>query len=163
MKIEKISLKHKEAILEMCKEYNLNNEDYNGAFFIKNIIDYEEKIKELDNASNGILDNPSFVPYTCYVFIIEDKIVGVGSVRHYLNDYLEKFGGHIGYSIRPSERKKGYGSKALELLINQAKEMNIEKILITCNINNIGSKKVIENNNGKFINQIDETLRFEIK
>lgn len=163
MKIEKINLKHKEAILEMCKEYNLNNEDYNGAFFIKNIIDYEEKIKELDNASNGILENPSFVPYTCYVFIIEDKIVGVGSVRHYLNEYLEKFGGHIGYSIRPSERKKGYGSKALELLINQAKEMNIEKILITCNINNIGSKKVIENNNGKFINQIDETLRFEIK
>jgi predicted acetyltransferase len=163
MKIEKISLKHKEAILEMCKEYNLNNEDYNGAFFIKNIIDYEEKIKELDNASNGILDNPAFVPYTCYVFIIENKIVGVGSVRHYLNEYLEKFGGHIGYSIRPTERKKGYGSKALELLINQAKEMNIEKILITCNINNIGSKKVIENNNGKFINQIDETLRFEIK
>jgi predicted acetyltransferase len=163
MKIEKISLKHKEAILEMCKEYNINNEDYNGAFFIKNIIDYEEKIKELDNASNGILENPSFVPYTCYVFIIENKIVGVGSVRHYLNEYLEKFGGHIGYSIRPTERKKGYGSKALELLINQAKEMNIEKILITCNINNIGSKKVIENNNGKFINQIDETLRFEIK
>lgn len=163
MKIEKISLKHKEAILEMCKEYNLNNEDYNGAFFIKNIIDYEEKIKELDNASNGILENPSFVPYTCYVFIIEDKIVGVGSIRHYLNDYLEKFGGHIGYSIRPTERKKGYGSKSLELLIKQAKEMNIEKILITCNINNIGSKKVIENNNGKFINQIDETLRFEIK
>lgn len=163
MKIEKISLKHKEQIMEMCKEYNLNNEDYNGAFFIKNIIDYEEKIKELDNASNGILDNPAFVPYTCYVFIIEDKIVGVGSVRHYLNEYLEKFGGHIGYSIRPTERKKGYGSKALELLINQAKKMNIEKILITCNINNIGSKKVIENNNGKFINQIDETLRFEIK
>ncbi len=163
MKIEKISLKHKEAILEMCKEYNLNNEDYNGAFFIKNIIDYEDKIKELDNASNGILDNPAFVPYTCYVFIKENKIVGVGSVRHYLNEYLEKFGGHIGYSIRPTERKKGYGSKALELLINQAKEMNIEKILITCNINNIGSKKVIENNNGKFINQIDETLRFEIK
>ena len=163
MKIEKISLKHKEAILEMCKEYNLNNEDYNGAFFIKNIIDYEDKIKELDNASNGILDNPAFVPYTCYVFIKENKIVGVGSVRHYLNEYLEKFGGHIGYSIRPTERKKGYGSKALELLINQAKEMNIEKILITCNINNIGSKKVIENNNGKFINQIDETLGFEIK
>lgn len=163
MKIEKISLKHKEAILEMCKEYNINNEDYNGAFFIKNIIDYEDKIKELDNASNGILDNPAFVPYTCYVFIKENKIVGVGSVRHYLNEYLEKFGGHIGYSIRPTERKKGYGSKALELLINQAKEMNIEKILITCNINNIGSKKVIENNNGKFINQIDETLRFEIK
>lgn len=163
MKIEKINLKHKEAILEMCKEYNLNNEDYNGAFFIKDIADYEDKIKELDNASNGILENPSFVPYTCYVFIESDKIVGVGSIRHHLNEYLEKFGGHIGYSIRPTERKKGYGSKALELLINQAKKMNIEKILITCNINNIGSKKVIENNNDKFINQIDETLRFEIK
>lgn len=163
MKLEKISLEHKEQILEMCKEYGLNNEDYNGAFFIKNIINYDEKIKEFDNASNGILENPSFVPYTCYVFIVNDKVVGVGSIRHYLNEYLEKFGGHIGYSIRPSKRKKGYGSKALELLIKQAKTMNIDNLLITCNINNIGSQKVIENNNGKLINQIDETLRFKIK
>ena len=48
MKIEQISLKHKNQILEMCTEYDLNNEDYNGAFFIKDITDYEEKIKFKD-------------------------------------------------------------------------------------------------------------------
>ena len=156
MKIEKINLKHKEAILEMCKEYNLNNEDYNGAFFIKNIINYEDKIKELDNASNGILENPAFVPYTCYVFIIEDKIVGVGSIRHYLNEYLENYGGHIGYSIRPTERKKGFGKMALNLLLKEIAKKDIKEVIVTCNSENIGSQKVIEGNNGILVSELEQ-------
>lgn len=156
MKIEQISLKHKNQILEMCTEYNLNNEDYNGAFFINDITDYEEKIKELDNASKGILDNPSFVPYTCYVFIIEDKIVGVGSIRHYLNDYLKNYGGHIGYSIRPSERKKGFGKMALNLLLKEIAKKDIKEVIVTCNSNNIGSQKVIEGNNGILVSELEQ-------
>lgn len=167
MKLEKINLKHKEMILEMAKEYDGNNEDYNGAFFIKNIENYEEKVKELDDASNGILANPSFVPYTAYVFIVDNKIVGVGSLRHYLNEYLENFGGHIGYSIRPSERKKGYAKMALKLLLEEAKNKGIETVIVTCNETNIGSRKVIEANNGEFINKIENdnkvTYRYTIK
>ena len=72
-KIRKINLKHKEMILEMAKEYDANNEDYNGAFFIKNIENYEEKVKELDDASNGILANPSFVPYHFHGKNVNDK------------------------------------------------------------------------------------------
>lgn len=113
------------------------------------------------------MDNPNYVPYTCYVLLNEkNEIIGVGSVRHYLNDYLEKFGGHIGYSIIPSERKKGYGTKLLKLLLEKAKNKNIKSILITCSDDNIGSKKVIENNKGvlenKILNENKVTCRYFI-
>lgn len=163
MKIEQISLKHKEQILEMCKEYDLNNEDYNGAFFIKNIVDYEKVIKELDDASNGILSNPAFVPYTAYVFIVDNKIVGVGSLRHELNEYLANFGGHIGYSIRPSERKKGYGKESLKLLLEEAAKKNINEVIVTCSSDNIGSQKVIEKNEGKLVSKLEANNKITFK
>lgn len=163
MKIEKIEVKHIEQIKEIVKEYNENQEDYNGAFFIKDVTNYEEKIKELENASNGILDNPTFVPYTCYIGLVNNKIVGVGSLRHYLNDYLKEFGGHIGYSIRPSERKKGYGTKMLELLKEEAKKMEIKELLITCYSDNFGSQKVITNNGGVFIGEVTDDNKITYK
>lgn len=155
MKLEKISLKHKEMIEDIKKEYDVLNEDYNGAFFIKEYTDYNKLINDLDNYSNGIINNPNYVPYTCYVLINDNKIIGVGSIRHYLNEYLENFGGHIGYSIVPSARLKGYGTKLLNLLLKEAKSKKIDKVLITCSETNIGSKKVIENNHGKLINKIE--------
>lgn len=108
-------------IEDIKKEYDVLNEDYNGAFFIKEYTDYNKLINDLDNYSNGIMDNPNYVPYTCYVLINDNKIIGVGSIRHYLNEYLENFGGHIGYSIVPSARLKGYGTKLLNLLLKEAK------------------------------------------
>ena len=160
--LEQISLKHEEEVKRIKKEYDLNNEDYNGAFFIKNIENYEELIRELDKSANGIITNPKWVPGTCFVAIdSNDKIVGVGSLRHYLNDSLMKSGGHIGYSIVPSQRKKGYGTKILNLLLEKAKNKDIDKVLVTCLENNIGSARVIENNGGKLENKIkvdDKTI-----
>ncbi len=163
MKLEKIDFEHKKMIEQIKKEYDSNNEDYNGAFFIKNYDNYDELINSLNNYSNGIMDNPSYVPYTCYVLIENDEIVAVGSLRHYLNDYLKKFGGHIGYSVVPSKRNKGYGTKMLELILEKAKEMKIDEILVTCNANNIGSQKVIENNKGKLIDKINENNSINFK
>ena len=65
-------------------------------------------------------------------------------IRHELNEYLEKFGGHIGYGIAPSERKKGYGKIQLKLGLEKAKKIGLKKVLITCDDNNIGSAKTIE-------------------
>lgn len=155
MRLEKIDLKHKDMIEKIKKEYDLLNEDYNGAFFIKEYDDYNELIKKLDNYSNGIMDNPNYVPYTCYVLVDDNNIIGVGSIRHCLNEYLEKFGGHIGYSVVPSQRLKGYGTKILGLLLEEAKARKINEVLVTCSDENTGSKKVIENNNGKLINKIE--------
>lgn len=147
--LEKISLKHKKEIERIKKEYDSLNEDYNGAFFIKEYDNYESLIKNLNNYSKGIMDNPNYVPYTCYVALDEDNnVVGVGSLRHELNDYLSKYGGHIGYSVVPSQRKKGYGTKILNLLLEEAKKKKINKVLITCSNDNLGSLGIIKNNNG---------------
>lgn len=107
---------------------------------------YEEYLKALDERIQG---KGQWVPSSHY-FLVNDvnQIVGMIDIRHELNEYLRTIGGHIGYSIRPSERKKGYASYLLKEALIICKELNIKQILITCNEDNIGSAKVILNNGG---------------
>jgi predicted acetyltransferase len=71
-----------------------------------------------------------------------------------LNDNLLKYGGHIGYSIRPTERKRGYGSVMLKLALEEYKSMGVDKVLVTCKKENLGSSKVIFNNGWTFQDEI---------
>ena len=79
-----------------------------------------------------------------------DVLIGASNLRHYLTDEGLKLWGHIGYGIRPSERKKGYATKLLELTLKEAKEKNINKVLLGAYIGNIGSWKTMEKCGGKF-------------
>ncbi len=81
--------------------------------------------------------------------------LGDVDIRHHLTDSLRRFGGHIGYKIRPSQRRKGYGSLILRLGIRQARQRHIGDILITCDEDNIGSAKIIESNGGILLDRID--------
>ncbi len=78
----------------------------------------------------------------------DNRILGMIQVRHYLNDYLMNFAGHIGYSIRPSERKKGYAKKMLKLALGYCRQIGLEKVLIACEENNEASRKTILSNGG---------------
>lgn len=78
----------------------------------------------------------------------DNKIVGIINIRHTLNDYLYNYGGHIGYSIIPSERRKGYAYKQLLLGLEYCKSIDINRVLITCLDYNIGSSKTIEKAGG---------------
>ena len=78
----------------------------------------------------------------------DNKLVGIINVRHELNDYLFNYGGHIGYSILPRERRKGYAYKQLFLALEFCKSLNIKKVLVTCVDYNIGSRKTIEKAGG---------------
>lgn len=85
-----------------------------------------------------------------YVRQGDKKIVGMIDFRHYFNEFLEKYGGNIGYSIRPSERKKGYGKRMLSECLKVCKEYGLDKVLITCTKENEASRRTILSNGGVY-------------
>lgn len=78
----------------------------------------------------------------------ENQLVGMVNLRTNLNEYLENYGGHIGYAIHPSFRRQGHGSRMLQQILEIAKAEGLRQVLITCDDDNQGSVKVIEANGG---------------
>ncbi len=108
-------------------------------------ISFDDFLKRMRERETDEIRERGLVPATLYFLVDEkNKICGALDIRHELNEYLEKFGGHIGYGIAPSERKKGYGKIQLKLGLEKAKKIGLKKVLITCDDNNIGSAKTIE-------------------
>ena len=95
---------------------------------------------------------PELVPMSQYIYVREEdkKVVGVIQIRHYFNEFLEKYAGHIGYSVCPSERRKGYATEMLSLVLPKCKALGIERVLISCVQDNEGSRRVITNNGGMY-------------
>lgn len=85
----------------------------------------------------------------------DDKLVGMLQIRHTLSPKLLLNGGHIGDSIAPDERLKGYATEMLGLGLGRAKKMGIDRVLVTCNSENIGSEKQIRNNGGVLENEVE--------
>ena len=91
-----------------------------------------------------------------YIRKSDNRLVGMIQVRHYFNDYLLRFGGHIGYSVKPDERRKGYATSMLKTVLPYCKRIGLDKILITCIDGNIGSEKAILNNGGVYETTVNE-------
>ena len=104
---------------------------------------------------------PDLVPATQFIYVREadDRVVGVIQIRHYFNEYLEKYAGHIGYSVRPSERKKGYATAMLHDALPHCKALGIFDVLICCLVGNEGSRRTILNNGGVYESTVHEPER----
>lgn len=112
-------------------------------------VDFDLLVKNLNDYSDGIGLPDRFVPCTTFWLVNNEySVLGAIEIRHQLNDYLAFRGGHIGYGIRPSERNKGYAGIMLSIALQHCKTIGLEKVLITCLKNNIGSAKTIINNGG---------------
>ena len=86
----------------------------------------------------------------------DNRIVGVIDLRHHIDHpILGTWGGHCGYSVRPSERRKGYATEMLRLDILKAKELGIDKMLVTCDEGNVASERTIIAGGGVYENTID--------
>jgi predicted acetyltransferase len=99
-----------------------------------------------------------FVPATLYMAVSKEDnhLKGMIHIRHYLNKYLFNWGGHLGYSVRKSERQKGYAAEMLGLALEKCKELKLEKVLITCNKDNIASAKTMIKNGAQLENDIQK-------
>lgn len=106
---------------------------------------FHEWLEEIERHHKGIDLLSGRVPSTIYFLIRkkDQKILGAIDIRHRLNENLFNFGGNIGYGVRPSERRKGYASLMLSLALEKCRELGMDKVLITCDKNNIASAKTI--------------------
>ena len=82
-----------------------------------------------------------------------DRLLGAVNIRHYLNESLLREGGHIGDGIRPSERNKGYGTELVRLALEECRKLGINRVLMTCDKDNIASARTIVKNGGVLENE----------
>ena len=110
---------------------------------------FSEMVNKWREDETDIPISKGFVPATLY-FLIDDRgrILGGIHFRHYLNERLRQNGGHIGYGVRKSERRKGYAHEMLKLLLEKIKKSGIDQVMITCDDDNPGSAKTIESCHG---------------
>ncbi len=118
----------------------------------------EEYIRLCEDYEDAQKVPAHLVPSTQFLFVrkSDDKLVGMINVRHCFNDYLEKYAGHIGYSIRPSERRKGYAKEMLKMTFPYCRQIGLEKVLISCIDGNLPSEKTILANGGIYESTVHE-------
>lgn len=151
----KLSNKYRTQLNDMMNEWLLTNEEI-VPYSIRRI-DYKNCEKYLEGFEKEQQGLPNFVPATTFFGLdtVKDVFVGAVNIRHYLNEALLLNGGHIGDGVRPSERRKGYATKMIALALNECRKLNIDRVLMVCNENNIGSAKSIINNGGMLENEIE--------
>ena len=93
----------------------------------------------------------------------DDEVIGFLNLRHELNDWLREEGGHIGYSVRPARRRQGHASRALALAVRRAADLGIERVLVTCDSDNVASARTIEACGGVFEDVRNDKRRYWIR
>ena len=143
--------------------YNLLQEmpkEENGLINKANGLSFEEfqawlKAKQIESEQEGLVDGWK-VPSTTFWLYVDGVPVGFGNLRHFLTEALSKAGGNIGYGIAPQFRGKGYGNILLKLLLQKARKIGLEKVLVTIHLDNIPSQKVALANGGVISEKTEE-------
>lgn len=153
----------KEAILEMMDEFEREHSAHDGGFWNADNFIYEEWLEENFQAEAGLNIPENWVPAIQLVSFNEvGHALGFLNLRLRLNDYLLENGGHIGYSVCPSERGKGYAKESLRQGLQVAKGKNIKRALVTCSTENPASRAVILANGGELEDVRNGTERYWI-
>lgn len=145
-------------ISEYRREFLEAGNSMDGTGHLRRMEKPGEYIKFCEECENPATVPDNLVLATQFLFIRrnDNKLVGMIQIRHYFNDYLEKYGGHIGYSVRPYERQKGYAKDMLKMTLPFCKEIGLDRVLITCIDGNIGSEKTILANGGVYETTVHE-------
>ncbi|NUJ97377.1 GNAT family N-acetyltransferase [Candidatus Gracilibacteria bacterium] len=148
LRLEFPNISHKDSYERLIKEWGKFEKTPSSPsklFVGKDFEDFLERV------ISDITHNEKGVNSHLFFLIDDSEILGGIQIRHHINHpNLIELGGHIGYGIAPKYRKKGYATVMLQLGLEEAKKLGLKKVLLTCDIGNIGSNKVIQKNGGVF-------------
>jgi len=147
------TLHHKAAAENFKTEFFENQEHEIPGSAMLDGMEYEQWLTFNENNRKENTVSRGWVAATTFFAVrkLDNKIIGIIDIRHNLeNEFLAQFGGHIGYSVCPSERKKGYATDILKMGLDYAKSLNIKEVMIACFSDNIASIRTIEKCGGIF-------------
>ncbi|CAM3719414.1 GNAT family N-acetyltransferase [Marinicrinis lubricantis] len=145
----KPTIRLKEAYMAFYQDWKQSGEDMVPWVISKDPVNFEEMLDYLSKNEDERYIPDGWVPSSTYWLVADEKrVVGAVNIRHGLTEKLLHAGGHIGYGIRPSERRKGYATKLLALALEKCNELGIRRVLVVCDEHNSASRKTILNNRG---------------
>ena len=157
LKLIKLTKAYEKQLGEMIDEWKADQEKNHtnrspGSIFKNDYHDFDYYLAHLGTKEPG----NGKVPDSVFFLLDEERgrLLGAVNIRHYLNDSLYREGGHIGGGIRPSERRKGCATEMIRLALDECRKLGIERVLITCEKDNVGSAKSIMNNGGILENEL---------
>ena len=154
LKLVRPEQKYADQVMQYKKDMAANNDSFDGCAGLEDVntfsewIDFENRLRQ--KYGEGYVPSEVFLAVrTC-----DDKVVGIIDYRHPLTPFLMQYGGNIGYSILPSERRKGYASEMLRLMLDICASYGEKKVLLTCDTDNDASRSMIVKNGGELENEI---------
>jgi predicted acetyltransferase len=145
MRLVEPSARWKAAFSEMAADYAAADEHR----YARAAADFDAYLRKLERRSRGEGLPEGWIP-GCELWLDDqDQLVACVRLRFGLTPELEDEGGHIGYDVRPSKRRQGYGTILLRLALIHARSLGISRVRITCDADNLGSRKIIERNGGR--------------
>jgi predicted acetyltransferase len=136
--------------MEMAMDFK----DHGNPRYLRDAEDYDGFLRRVGEENEGRRLDRGMVPISRFLLVQDGQVLGNSRLRQRLTPELAHEGGNIGYDIRPSARRKGFGTVLLRLTLERAAAKGLDRVLITCDADNIGSIRIIEKNGGIFAAEV---------
>lgn len=137
------------------------------AYELLGLNNFREYLNFLEAGKTVTVLTDGDIPTTVFYAFVDNNIIGKVHIRHRLHSQIERLSGHIGYSIHPDYQRKGHGTEMLRLALNICRQFGLERVLLICDQNNVGSIKVIKKNGGILdcikIHENNQKMHFWVK